>query len=111
MKQYESYMIYNSSFPASIRAMEMSLERSKSFVKQWNLSVFDGCNPSNVHEYEKKYPLKPREYFKRVSILPITFKCCFYSHFALWHKAIEKNKIIIVLDTIITLSNLSTKIF
>ncbi len=92
-------MIYNSPFPSSVKAMETSIEKSKPFIKQWNLSTFDGCNPFNIKEYEKKWPLTPKSYFKKTSIQkPITIKCCFYSHFSLWHKAIQKNKIVIVLE-------------
>lgn len=99
MKSYESYMIYNSPFPSSIKAMETSIKKSGDLLKQWNLSTFDGCNPANLKEYEKKWPLKPKEHFKKMSTqLPVTVKCVFYSHFEMWHKAIERHKIIIVLE-------------
>lgn len=99
MKEYESYMIYNSIFPISVKAMETSLEKSKPFIRQWNLCVFDGCNPHNLKEYRDKWPLKVKKYYKRrAELLAPYTECCFYSHFFLWHKAIEKKKVTIILE-------------
>ena len=74
--------------------MQICMKKSKPFVTQWNLSSFDGCNPYNIHEYEERWPLKEGKWCSGIA----SAKACFYSHFALWVEAAEKNQLTIVLE-------------
>ncbi len=87
-------MIYNSPAKVSMQSMQLCMKKSKPLVAQWNLSPFDGCNPYNIHEYERRWPLKDGKYCSDT----VSVKACFYSHFALWVEAAEKNQLTIVLE-------------
>ncbi len=74
--------------------MQVCMKKSNPLVTQWNLSPFDGCNPYNIHEYEKRWPLKDGKWCSDT----VSVRACFYSHFALWVEAAEKNQLTIVLE-------------
>lgn len=102
-------IIYNS---ISEKSSENALLCRQSFnnFKGWDVEIFDGCNPLNLHKYHNKYNLKTTErtlHQDRPSVKIHSKKCCFYSHYELWNRCAKsgKNMVIVEHDTECVLDN------
>jgi GR25 family glycosyltransferase involved in LPS biosynthesis len=94
----KTYIIYNSSNPASVKNAALCLNSFENFPS-WKPELFDGCTPKDLEHLDAKYNLKnDRAKYKIDNPIYKSKKSCFYSHFTLWLKCIELNEPIAILE-------------
>jgi len=94
----KTFIIYNS---ISKKSTENANACANSFHKfnGWDLEVYDGCNPLNLHKYEKKYPLlTTARTLHKGKIKFKSKKCCFYSHYELWNRCADLNENVVIVE-------------
>jgi hypothetical protein len=92
----KTFIIYNSVNPKSVKNAEESLNSFNKF-NGWNASLYDGCHPGIIHEYDEKYNIQKQRKIKRGGHNE-NKRSCFYSHYACWHWAASNNELIVVAE-------------
>jgi len=92
-RNMKTFIIYNKPINQSYTN---ALESRDSFEKYkgWDVELFDGCNPSNLNEYQEMYKLKDI----RAANKSASKKSCFYSHFHLWKYSSKNNVPIAIIE-------------
>lgn len=95
----KTFIVYNSIYDQSEKIAKESYDTFLKY-KGWEPQLHDGCYPSILNDYDKKYNIKTGELTKKYSNqkLALTKKACFYSHYELWVKCIELNEPIAIVE-------------
>lgn len=95
----KTYIVYNKIYSRSKSNAAHCLSSFANF-SGWEPELYDGCTPERLKEFESKYPLSDqRHQFINSPVKMIeSKKSCFYSHYDLWNRCVQKNEPIAIIE-------------